>query len=57
MKTTVKITKRQSGYTALVTYPWGAKIRLTGYQDLAQVNEDAQREIDIMRLSTLDRDL
>ena len=57
MKTTVKITKRQSGYTALITYPWGAKVRLTGYATREQAANAATAEIDLKRMSTLDKDL
>lgn len=57
MMTTTKITKRTSGYTALVTYPWGAKVRLTGHATREQANDAATQEIDIKRMSTLDKDL
>ncbi len=55
--TTTKITKRKSGYTALVTYPWGAKVRLTGYADRQAAQDAATAEIEKKRLSTLAKDL
>jgi hypothetical protein len=57
MKTTVKITKRASGYAALVTYPWGAKVRLTGYATKDMARGAATKEIDRKRAYTLDSDL
>ena len=57
MKTKIKVTKRQTGYTALVTYPWGAKVRLIGYPTNIAARGAAVEEIEKKRGYTLDIDL
>ena len=49
-KTTVKITKRKTGYTALIAYPWGEKVRLLGCTTKDAALQWANETIDKRRL-------
>jgi hypothetical protein len=55
--TTVKVTKRASGYTALVTYPWGEKVRMIGCETKERALEMASEDIERRRRYTSDSSL
>lgn len=57
MKTKITVSKRAAGYTALVVYPWAARVRLLGYGSKALALQAAEREIERKRDYTLDADL
>jgi hypothetical protein len=55
--TTIKITKRASGFTAQVTYPWGAKVRILGCETRGAAQAAAEEEIEKKKKYTLNKDL
>lgn len=57
METTVTVTKRAGGYTALVTYSWGAKVRLIGYETRAEAEHAAVTEIERKKNYTTDKEI
>lgn len=54
---TIKITKRQSGYTSLVTFPWGEKVRNLGCKTREDAARMANNLIESRRKYALDKDL
>lgn len=53
----VKVTRRQSGYTALVTYPWGEQVRMIGCATRDRALEMADEDIERRRRYTLDEQM